>query len=271
MSNSNVLDNFDGSEIAIIGMAGRFPKSKNIDEFWRNIRDGVECITFLTDEELEFSNIDPAARNHPNYVKAASILDDVELFDAPFFGYTPREAEVMDPQQRLFLECAWQALENAGYDSERFHGDIGVYAGARTNTYLFNLYSNQEALGGLGSFQVGLGNDLAFLSTRVSYKMNLKGPAYSVHTACSTSLVAIHLACQSLLIDECQMALAGGVSVNVPHRTGYIYQHGDIVSPDGHCRAFDAAAQGTIFGSGVGVVVLKRLEDALRDRDSIHA
>src|SRR5262249_51756933 len=147
----------------------------------------------------------------------------------------------------------------------------GVYAGARTNTYLFNLFSNRELVGSLGSFEVGLGNDLAFLPARVSYELDLKGPSYAVHTACSTSLVAVHLACQSLLISECQMALAGGVAINIPHRTGYLYQPGGLVSPDGHCRTFDAGAQGTIFGSGVGIVVLKRLADALSDGDTIHA
>jgi acyl transferase domain-containing protein/acyl carrier protein len=264
-------DQYNGSEIAIVGVSCRFPGAKNPEGFWKNLRDGVESITFLNDEELEPSNLDPADFNDPNYVKAASVLDDVESFDATFFGLSPREAEVMDPQHRLFMECAWEALEDAGYDSKSYEGLIGVYAGARTNTYLFNLFSNMGAVGSLGSFEVGLGNDLGFLSTQVSYKLDLKGPSYAVHTACSTSLVAVHLACQSLLINECQMALAGGVAVNVPHRTGYVYQLGGIVSPDGHCRAFDAQARGTVFGSGVGVVLLKRLADALSDGDTIHA
>jgi acyl transferase domain-containing protein/acyl carrier protein len=264
-------DNYNGSEIAIIGISCRFPGSKNPREFWKNLHGGVESISFLNHEELDPSSIDPADFNDPNYVKAASILDDIESFDAVFFGFPPREAEVMDPQHRLFLECAWEALEDAGYAPKSYKGLIGVYAGARTNTYLFNLFSNREKVGSLGSFEVGLGNDLAFLPARVSYKLDLKGPSYAVHTACSTSLVAVHLACQSLLIGECHMALAGGVAINVPHRTGYLYQPGGIVSPDGHCRVFDADARGTIFGSGIGIVVLKRLADALSDRDNIHA
>src|SRR5262245_58352591 len=269
MSNADDQDN--GAEIAIIGLSCRFPGAKNPREFWNNLHDGVESISFLNDEELEPSHLDPADFKAPNYVKAASILDDIQSFDAAFFGVSPREAEVMDPQHRLFLECAWESLEDAGYDPQSYKGLVGVYAGARTNTYLFNLFSNLERVGSLGSFEVGLGNDLAFLPTRVSHKLDLKGPSYAVHTACSTSLVAVHLACQSLLIDECRMALAGGVAINVPHRTGYLYQPGGIVSPDGHCRAFDAEAQGTIFGSGIGIVILKRLADALSDRDTIHA
>jgi acyl transferase domain-containing protein/acyl carrier protein len=271
MATATSIEQMNGSEIAVIGMVCRWPGAKNIDEFWRNLRDGVESVSFLGDEELEASGVDPALPTDPHYVKAAAVLDGVEWFDAAFFGLTPREAEVMDPQQRLFLECAWEALEQAGYDAESYSGAIGLFAGARTNTYLLNIYSHPEIVRSLGAFQIGLGNDLAFLSTRVSYKLNLKGPSYSVHTACSTALVGVHLACQSLLTGECQMALAGAVAVNVPQKTGYVYQPGGIVSPDGHCRAFDAQAQGTIFGSGVGIVVLKRLEDALADGDTIYA
>jgi acyl transferase domain-containing protein/NADP-dependent 3-hydroxy acid dehydrogenase YdfG/acyl carrier protein len=261
-----------GLEIAIVGMAGRFPGARDLDAFWRNLRDGVESITFLKDSELEASALDSAAvRSDPNYVKAAAILEDADLFDAGYFGVTPKEAEVMDPQQRVFLECAVEALEHAGYDAERFKGRIGIYAGARTDTYVFNLFSNPGAVGGLDPFEIGLGNDLAFLTTRVAHRLNLRGPAYSVHTACSTSLVALHLAGQALLSGECQLALAGGVAVNVPQKVGYLYQYGSIMSPDGHCRAFDSKAAGTIFGSGVGLVVLKRLEDALADGDTIHA
>ena len=271
MSTTPPMSDLNGLEIAVIGLSCRFPGANTPDEFWQNLRDGVESISFLQADEIEQSTLDPTTLDDPNYVKAASVIDGVEQFDAAFFGITPKEAEVMDPQHRLFLECAWEALEHAGYDPEQYKDPIGVYSGARTNTYLFNLYSNQPAVGSLSSFEVGLGNDLAFLSTRTSYKLNLKGPACSVHTACSTALVAVHLACQGLLSDECRIAIAGGIAVNVPQKTGYLYQHGGIVSPDGHCRAFDAKAQGTIFGSGVGIVVLKRLEDALADGDTIHA
>jgi|GEM_PF-516325 len=262
---------WDGSEIAIIGLASRFPGAANTETFWKNLCQGTESITSLSDEALKASGVPPLLIEDPHYVKAAALLEDVESFDAAFFGYTPREAEIMDPQQRVFLECAWEALEHAGYNPDTYPGLIGVYAGAKTSSYLFNLFSNPSFMASLDIADVGLGNDLANLTTRVSYKFNLRGPSYSLHTACSTSLVAVHLACQSLLIDECQMALAGGVSVNVPHKIGYLYQTAGILSPDGHCRAFDAKAQGTIFGNGVGVVVLKRLADALADGDSIHA
>lgn len=262
---------YNGSEIAIIGMACRFPGARNPEKFWNNLCSGVESISFLTDEELLSQGVSPELIKNPNYIKAASVLEDFDKFDAPFFGYTPKEAELMDPQHRLFLECAWEALEDAGYNPENYGGSIGVYGGAKTDTYLFNISSNRELLKSLDAFQIALGNDLGCLSTRVSYKLDLKGPSYAVHTACSTSLVAVHLACQSLLIDECQMAIAGGVTVNVPHRVGYLYQPGGIMSPDGHCHAFDAKASGTVFGSGAGIVILKRLEDAIRDRDHIYA
>ncbi len=260
-----------GSEIAVIGMSCRFPGAANLDRFWKNLRDGVESVSFLPDEELAPSIVDPADTRAPGYVKAASILDGVDLFDAAFFGYSPKEAEVMDPQHRVFLECAWEALEDAGYDPTSYGGSIGVFGGSRSNTYLFNIFTNREKVGVLGAIDVGLGNDPGFLTSRVSYKLDLKGPSYTVHTACSTSLVAVHLACQSLLIDECQIALAGGVAINIPQKTGYLYQPGGILSPDGHCRAFDEKAQGTVFGSGVGIAVLKRLTDALADRDTIYA
>jgi len=258
--------------IAIVGIACRFPGARNIEQFWQNLRDGVESISFFSEQELKSSGVSPAVLNNPNYVKAGAVLEGIELFDASFFGFTPREAEIMDPQHRLFLECAWEALENAGYDSETFERSIGVYAGASMNTYLLNnLYSNRDLIESVGSFQTTIGNDKDFLTTRVSYKLNLKGPSLTIQTACSTSLVAVHQACQSLLNYECDMALAGGVTVQSPQKKGYLYQDGMILSPDGHCRAFDARAQGTVVGNGVGIVVLKRLADALKDGDSIHA
>jgi acyl transferase domain-containing protein/acyl carrier protein len=261
-----------GIEIAIIGMAGRFPGARNLEEFWQNLCDGVEAIKFFSDDELLSRGVKADALLDPNYVKAEAVLDDIELFDAAFFGFTPREASVMDPQHRLFLEHAWEALENAGYAAGERAVRVGVYAGESINSYLLsNLFPNRELMESVGGFQIVISNDRDYLSAQVAYKLNLTGPALSVQTACSTSLVAVHLACQSLLNRECEMALAGGVSVGVPQGQGAIYQEGGIISPDGHCRAFDAGAQGTIKGNGVGVVVLKRLEDALSDGDTIQA
>ncbi len=253
-------------------MSGRFPGAKNVDEYWRNLRDGVESISFFTAEELESSGIDPVLLHDPNYVKAKGILEDTELFDASFFGFTPLEAETMDPQHRHFLECAWEALESAGYNPERYEGLIGVWGGVGMNNYyLNNLYPNRALMESVGSVQMMIGNDKDFVTTRVSYKMNLRGPSVVVQTACSTSLVAVCQACQSLLSGECDMALAGASSISFPKKVGYLYQDGAIFSPDGHCKAFDASAQGTVFSNAVGIVVLKRLEEALADGDCIHA
>ncbi len=271
MGNEALIEQLDGSEIAVVGLACRFPGANDPDTFWQNLVNGVESITELSSDEIDLQGMDPSLLENPSYVKYAPLLDDVDKFDAGFFGLTPKEAEVMDPQQRFFLECAWEALEQAGYNPETYQENIGVFAGARTNTYLYNLVTNPEVMRSLGAFEIGLGNDLAFMTSRVSYKLNLRGPSYSIHTACSTALAAVHLACQSLLIHECHMALAGGVAINVPQKAGYLYQPGGIVSPDGHCRAFDAESQGTLFGSGVGIVVLKRLEEALLDGDQIYA
>jgi acyl transferase domain-containing protein/SAM-dependent methyltransferase/acyl carrier protein len=259
------------SGLAIVGMAGRFPGARDIDEFWRNLQAGAECITFFSEEELISSGVDPDLLKNPNYVRAKGVLADIDLFDAAFFGFSPREAEITDPQQRIFLECAWSALENAGYDAESYPGKIGVYAGAGWSSYLlFNLASDQTLLQSEAGHQILLGNDKDNLTTRVSYKLNLKGPSFAVQTGCSTSLVATSLACQGLLSYQCDMALAGGVSITVP-QTGYLHQTGGIFSPDGHCRAFDSKAQGTVVSSGVGIVVLKRLEDAIADGDNIYA
>lgn len=261
-----------GMELAVVGMAGRFPGAKNLEEFWRNLCEGRESITFFSDEELLQRGLDASLVRDPNYVKAEAVLEDIEQFDAAFFGFTPREAEMMDPQHRLFLEEAWKALEHAGYDSVKYAGRVGVFAGESLNSYLLsNLYPNRELMETVGGFQTIIGNDRDYLATQVSYKLNLKGPGLTVQTACSTSLVAVHLACQSLLNRECDMALGGGVSVSVPQGLGAMYQEGGIISPDGHCRAFDKEARGTVKGSGVGVVVLKRLADALADGDHVHA
>lgn len=269
MSKPVIENNLDG--IAIIGMAGRFPGAPTLDQFWRNLRDGVESLTSFSDEELIANGISPAVLSKPSYVKVRGVLDDVDLFDASFFGFSPREAEVLDPQHRLFLECAWQALEVAGYISDESETLIGIYAGTSMSSYLFSLYSDYEFLQMVGGFQAMIGNDKDHLPTRVSYKLNLKGPSVAVQTACSTSLVAVHLACQGLLDYQCDIALAGGVSVTVPQKSGYFYTEGGINSPDGHCRAFDAQANGTVGGNGLGIVVLKRLADAIADRDHIRA
>src|SRR5688572_17535752 len=244
---------YNGLEIAVIGMSARFPGASNVDEFWQNLCEGKESITFFTDEELLAAGVDRHLLSDPNFVKAGAVLEHSDLFDAGFFGYSPREAEILDPQHRLFLECAWECLENSGYDPTRYNGLIGVYAGVGVNTYLLaNLVSNHQLVEALGSFQIGIANDKDFLATRVSYKLDLKGPSVTVQCACSTSLVAVHLACQGLLNGESDMALAGGVTVAAKQKTGYLYQEGGIFSPDGHCRAFDARAQGTISGNGVG-------------------
>ncbi|MBW4553598.1 MAG: SDR family oxidoreductase [Aphanocapsa sp. GSE-SYN-MK-11-07L] len=259
----------NGSEIAIIGMSGRFPGANNLDQFWQNLCNGVESVSFLSDEELLGSGVNPALLHDPNYVKAKALLADIDRFDAHFFGFSPKEAETMDPQHRLFLEHAWDAIEQAGYNPETYEGSIGVYAGVETSTYLINNLCPDS--GGIADLQMFLGNAVDYLSTRVSYKVNLKGPSVTIQTACSTSLVAVHVACQSLLNGECDMALAGGVSITVPQKVGYVYQTEGISSPDGHCRAFDAKAQGTIFSSGLGIVLLKRLSDAIADGDFIDA
>jgi amino acid adenylation domain-containing protein/non-ribosomal peptide synthase protein (TIGR01720 family) len=253
--------------VAIVGMAGRFPGARNLDELWANLRDGVESISFFTTEELLAAGVSPQALGDPAYVRAKGVLAEAEWFDAPFFNLLPRDAELMDPQHRVFLECAWEALENAGCDPGTCAGAIGVYAGAAINSYWRYL----PALPPAGAYQMFLGNDKDFLATRLSYKLNLRGPSVSVQTACSTSLVAVHMAAQSLLHGECDVALAGGVAVSFPRQAGYFHSPGMIFSPDGHCRAFDARAAGTVFGEGVGVVVLKRLADALAEGDCIRA
>ena len=266
--------------IAIVGIAARFPGARDAEELWRNLRDGIETVSFFSEEELAAAGVDPALLADPRYVRAKGSLADADLFDAAFFGFTPREAEAMDPQHRVFLECAWEALEDAACDPERRisgqssgqSGRIGVWAGSGVSSYLIsNLLPNQERLQSFGGLQVLLLNDRDFLATRASYELDLKGPSVSVQTACSTSLVAVHMASQSLLGGECDLALAGGVSISAPLRTGYLYQEGSVMSPDGCCRAFDASAGGAVEGNGCGVVALKRLADAVADGDRIYA
>jgi acyl transferase domain-containing protein len=258
--------------VAVVGMAVRMPGAEDVDAFWRLLREGVEAITFFTDEALKSLGVEPGFLANPNFVRAAPALERPGRFDAAFFGYAPREAELMDPQHRIFLECAWKALEHAGYAPGRLQGSTGVFAGSSLSSYLlFNLLTRAEFQQAEDTFPAMVGNDKDFLATRVAYHFNLKGPALTVQTGCSTSLVATHLASQALLGYQCDVALAGGVSVHMPQRSGYHYQEGGISSPDGHCRAFDEKGQGTLFGSGAGVVVLKRLEDAFNDGDTIHA
>lgn len=259
-------------DIAIIGMAGRFPGASNVDEFWQNLRAGVESISVFSPEELVAAGGDADSIAHPDYIRARPVLkpEEVECFDAAFFGYSPHEAALTDPQHRVFLECSWEALERAGYDPTTYDGLIGVYAGCNLSTYLLALAAT-EHIRGLDDYQIVIGHDKDSLTSTVSYKLNLKGPSFAVQTFCSTSLVAIYLACQSLIYGECDLALAGGVSIRVPDKVGYRYHEGGMESKDGHCRAFDSEARGTLFGDGAGVVVLKRLQDALRDGDTIDA
>ena len=258
--------------IAIVGLAGRFPGAPTVADFWRNLTAGIESIRFASAAELSAAGVDPALIAHPDYVPASGTLHQPEYFDASFFGFSAREAEIIDPQQRVFLECAWEALEDAACDASSYPGAIGVFAGAGMNMYaLLNLFQNSEIVASVGAYQVMLGNEKDFLCSRVAYKLNLRGPAISVQTACSTSLVAVQTAFESLLRGECDMALAGGVSIAIPQSLGYLHVPGMIHSRDGHCRAFDVAASGTVPGSGAGVAVLKRLPDAIADGDHIYA
>jgi acyl transferase domain-containing protein len=272
-----MLDELDELQdaIAIVGMAGRFPGARNPAELWRNLRAGVESVRFLSREEMATLGAPPGAADDPSWVPAVAMPDGIEEFDAPFFGVSHREAELLDPQHRLFLEACWTALEDAGYAPESpaaARAVISVFGGTTTSTYLlFNLARNPRVIAAVDPLQLIVGNAVDSLATRVSYKLNLKGSSQAVQSACSTSLVAVHLACQSLLNHECDVALAGGVSINVGQRAGYRFQEDSILAPDGHCRAFDAGARGTVFGGGVGVVALKRLEDALAGRDAIRA
>ncbi len=261
----------DHQGIAVIGMSGRFPGAVNVAQFWQNLCDGVESISWFDEDTLQAAGVNQEEFNHPNYIKARPIIADADQFDANFFGYSPREAELMDPQQRLFLECAWEALETAGYASEKYKGLIGVFGGANLSTYMMRLAQDPVLANNVSDYQAVIGNDKDALTTTVSYKLNLRGPSFAVQTFCSTSLVATHLACQSLLNGECDMALAGGVSVRVPQKTGYVFMDGGMESHDGHCRTFDAKANGTLFGDGVALVMLKRLDEALEDGDIIHA
>ncbi|HST57045.1 MAG TPA: type I polyketide synthase, partial [Longimicrobium sp.] len=259
-------------DVAIIGMAGRFPGADDLETFWDILRSGRETITHFSDDDLRAAGFPEELLTYPGFVKSAGKLNDVQHFDAGFFGYSPREAEVLEPAQRIFLECAWEAMEAAGYAPERVQGRVGVYAGTGHPGYMENnVKPNAELMASVGAMQGNLASGKDFIATRAAYKLGLRGPAVSVQTACSTSLVAVHLAVQSVLSGESDMALAGGANIIVPQDGGYVHGPGSIVSPDGHCRAFDAQSAGTLSGSGVGVIVLKRLADALADGDPVRA
>jgi acyl transferase domain-containing protein/thioesterase domain-containing protein len=266
-------------KIAVIGVACRYPGAKNKDEYWNNLLEGKETIKFFTDEELAKSEYDfENLKTNSDYIRARGIINDVDKFDADFFGMNPKEAAFTDPQQRVWLETAWEALEDAGCDPFTYPGAIGVFAGSYINTYLLNnilrdrtRLENYIRLRGSESYQILTGNDVSFLPTKTAYKFNLHGPAINVQTACSTSLVAISQACQSLFSFESDICLAGGVCIVIPQETGYLSQAGAIQSPDGKCRPFDAKGNGTVFSNGAGVVILKRAEDAIRDKDVIYA
>ncbi|MFG2012753.1 type I polyketide synthase [Micromonospora sp. NPDC048868] len=259
--------------VAIIGMAARLPGAPDLGTYWLNLREGVESITRHTREELLERGVRPDLVDNPHYVPASAALDDADRFDAGFFGYSAREASIMDPQHRIFLECAYHAMEDAACDTHRYRGQIGIFAGCTMNTYLlYNVMAHtDDVVAMVGDLQTMVGNDKDFLATRVSHRLDLRGPSVTVQTACSSSLVAIHLATRALLDDECDMALAGGASVRLPLAAGYLANPGGTSSPDGHCRAFDAGAAGSVLGNGAGVVVLKRFADALRDGDQIYA
>ncbi len=253
-------------------MSGRFPGARDVEELWQNLRRGVESVRRFSDEELVAAGVPAHVVADPNYIKAGSEMDGAEMFDAAFFGFSPREAELTDPQHRLFLECAHEALESAGYDPFAVDGQVGVYAGAATSSYLTNnVLGNAEARQLMPPLQAMLGNNRDFLPTRVSYKLNLRGPSVNVQTACSTSLVAVHMACRALLDGACDLAVAGGVAARFPQFVGYVHEDGGTLSREGRCRSFDEAADGTVPGSGVGVVVLKRLSQAQADGDTVLA
>lgn len=270
---SNDRNQITENDIAVVGMAARLPGAPNIGRFWENLRGGVESVRFYSKEELLGGGENPNLIAHPDYVAAGAPLEGLDQFDGEFFGFSPKESAILDPQHRQFLEVSWEALENAGYPPEAFEGSIGLFGGVGMGAYFtFNLLTNPELVDSVGLFLLRhTGNDKDFLATRVSYLLDLKGPSVNVQTACSTSLVATHMAVQSLLSGECDMALAGGVTIEIPHNRGYIFKEGEVLSPTGHCHAFDHRGQGTVFGSGAGVVVLRRAEDALADNDHIHA
>ncbi|RZI77590.1 MAG: amino acid adenylation domain-containing protein [Variovorax sp.] len=261
----------DQEPVALIAMAGRFPGAADVEQFWDNLCAGRDSISFFDDESLDPS-VSASLRADPTYVKARGVIDDVDMFDPAFFGINPKEAQLMDPQQRVFLEICWECIERAGYAPDQCPGTVGIYAGMNNATYfLQHVQRHPELVDAVGAFQVMLGNEKDYIATRVAHRLNLTGPAISIHTACSTSLVAVAQAFHALRTGQCDMALAGGVAVTCPPRSGYLYQEGAMLSPDGHTRSFDADAKGTVFSDGAGVVLMKRLSDAVADGDTIYA
>ncbi|GAB4025284.1 amino acid adenylation domain-containing protein [Spirosoma gilvum] len=259
------------SDIAVIGMAGRFPGASTIDALWELLKAGKETTRFFTERELDAS-IPASLKADPLYVKARGVIDGAEEFDANFFGLSPKVAQLMDPQQRIFLEIAWETLEQTGYLPRHYDGRVGVFAGCGNNTYyLNNIPGHKDLIDQVGAFQVMTLNEKDYIASRTAYQLNLKGPAVSVYSACSTSLLAITQAVQSIRNGQCDVALAGGASITTPINSGHLYQEGAMLSRDGHCRSFDADAQGTVFSDGAGVVLLKSREAALRDGDTIYA
>ena len=273
----HLQEDYTGLEVAIVGMSCRFPDAASPEQFWQNIVTGRESVRQISDLDLAVAGISPTVSKSGNYVRAAARLKDSDKFDAGFFGITSREARSMDPQHRIFLECTWEALEDAGYAKRSVDMTTALVAGSGPNTYFANNvvtdhdFTQDGMLDSMSGFQAMLGNDKDYLPTRAAYKLGLKGPAINVQTACSTSLVALHMACRMLQTGECDLALAGGSTVLVPDGAGYVYQDAMILSSDGHCRPFDAKASGTIFGSGVGTLALRRLSDAIESGDRIHA
>ncbi len=265
------MSDYDGL-IAVVGMSGRFPGARDVNEFWKNLVDGRVSLTEFSADELRKEGIDPSRFEDPNYVRKGYVLDNIDMFDAAFFDINPREAEYIDPQQRLFLETAWESLEQAGHTADTNDLLVGMFGGASLSGYLVTYFAQNWTLRDLTSgMQIMCGNDKDYICTKTSYKLNLRGPSVNVQAACSTSLVAVCQAYESLVSHQCDLALAGGVTVRVPHRAGYLYDEGSLYSPDGYCRSFDKQAGGTVFGSGVGVVALRRYDDAIRDGDHIYA
>ncbi len=271
MNNSQYSSEYN-TALAVVGMAGRFPGASSLEQFWHNIANKVCSVRHYSAEELLAAGVKPEDIQQPNYVRAGAVLENIEYFDTSFFGFSPREAEILDPQFRIFLECVWEALEMAGYDLTTFDGLIGVFAGAGYKNYLLHHINRTPGINeAIGEFQISLGQETDVLATMTAYKLNLKGPSVSVQSFCSTSLAAVHLACQSLLNYECDIAVAGGVALNSLQKKGYFHEEGRLTAPDGYCRPFDARAQGSVLSNGAAVVALKRFQEALNDGDHIHA